>query len=214
MKRVPSDGEPSIRAAKQDLESSGIELNILGRGSHTPDAESAIRHIKNKARSTTHSLAFPFASKLIAALIAFVVHTANMVPKVYAVGHYPAHTAFLGRVPNFARDAPFAFGTAGFLQRAPGPTSNSAAPRGDYCIWLGTTHNIAGTHRCLDLDSLREITGDTFRPTSLTQQAIHRLTRHAGQLKPDTSDVLALELPLENPSPAFSLAPNRGVDTR
>ena len=28
-----------------------------------------------------------------AALIAFVVHTANMVPKVNAVGHFPAHTA-------------------------------------------------------------------------------------------------------------------------
>jgi hypothetical protein len=138
IKTVTSDGEPAIRAAKQDLESRGIELNILGRGSHTPHAESAIRHIKNKARSTAHSLAFSLASRLVAALIAFVVHTANMVPKVNAVGHYPAHTGFLGRVPNFTRDAPFAFGTAGFLQRAPGPTYNSAAPRGSYCIWLGT----------------------------------------------------------------------------
>jgi hypothetical protein len=62
IKRVTSDGEPSIRAAKQDLESSGIELNILGRGSHTPHAESAIRHIKNKARSIKYSHRFPLAS--------------------------------------------------------------------------------------------------------------------------------------------------------
>jgi hypothetical protein len=48
-------------------------------------------------------------------LIGFVVHLANMIPKVNSVGHLPAHTAFLGRVPNFTRDAPFAFGTTGFL---------------------------------------------------------------------------------------------------
>jgi hypothetical protein len=33
IKRVTSDGEPSIRAAKQELESNDIELNILGGGS-------------------------------------------------------------------------------------------------------------------------------------------------------------------------------------
>ena len=212
IKRVTSDGEPSIRAAKQELESKGIELNILGRGSHTPHAESAIRHIKNKARSTAHSLAFPLASKLVAALTTFAVHTANMVPKVNAVGHFPAHTAFLGRVPNFARDATFAFGTAGFLQRAPGPTSNSAAPRGDYCIWLSTTHNLAGTHRCLDIDTLREITGDTFRSALLTPSAITRLTRLPGQQAPEPSDALAPELPLDNPRLAYSLDTNRGVE--
>jgi hypothetical protein len=121
IKRVTSDGEPSIKAVRSEIESLGIELTILGHGSHTPHAESAIRHVKNKARSTCHSLEFPLANAMrAAALIAFVVHTANMVPKVNAIGHLPAHTAFLGRVPNFARDAPHAFGTAGFLQRAQG----------------------------------------------------------------------------------------------
>jgi hypothetical protein len=88
-----------------------------------------------------------------------------MAPKINVVGHYSAHSSFLGRVPNLARDAQFEFVTAGFLQLAPGPTSNSAAPGGDYCIWMGTTHNFAGTHRCLDIDTLREIIGDTFRPS-------------------------------------------------
>jgi hypothetical protein len=121
IKRVTSDGEPAIKAAKHDLEAIEVELNVLGHGSHTPHAESAIRHIKNKGRSTLHSLLFPLPSKLVAALITFVVHTSNMVPKANAIGHFPAHTAFLGRVPNLAKDAPFAFGTAGFLQRASGP---------------------------------------------------------------------------------------------
>ena len=155
-----------------------------------------------------HSLPYALPSKLAAALITFVVHTANMVPKVNAIGHLPAHTAFLGRIPNFAKDAPYAFGTAGFLQRASNSAYNTDAARGDYCIWLGTTHNLAGTHRCLNLDSLREITGDVFRPSLITDAAILRLAALAGenQVVPRES-----ESALENPAAPYQLDPNRGV---
>lgn len=172
IKRVISDGEASIKAVRLEVEALGVQLNILGHGSHAPHVESAIRHIKNKARSVLHSLSFPLASKFAAALIAFVVHTSNMVPKINAVGHYPAHTAFTGRVPRFTRDAPYAFGQAGFLQKAQHSQSNSAAPRGDYVIWLGTTHNISGTHRCFNVETLREISGDVLRPALLTPLAV------------------------------------------
>ena len=100
IKRVTSDGEASIKAVRPEVESLGVQLNILGHGSHAPHVESATRHINNKARSVVNSLSFPLASKFAAALIAFVVHTSNMVPKINAVGHYPAHTAFTGRVPT------------------------------------------------------------------------------------------------------------------
>jgi hypothetical protein len=211
IKHVKSDGEPSIKAAKSELSSLGVELNVLGHGSHTPHAESAIRHVKNQARSTIHSLQFPLPNKFAAALIGFVVHLANMIPKVNSVGHLPAHTAFLGRVPNFTRDAPFAFGTTGFLQRAPGPKSNTAASRGDYCIWLGTTHNLAGTHRCFNLDTLMEMTEDIFRTAPLTTTALQRLQRLSGLSLPEAPIVPQLEAPLENPSAPYPLHPNRGV---
>jgi hypothetical protein len=58
--------------------------------------------VKNKARTTIDSPQFPLPNKFAVALIAFMVHLANMIPKVNSVGHLPAHTAFLGRVPNFA----------------------------------------------------------------------------------------------------------------
>lgn len=48
IKRVTSDGEGLIRAAREQVEALRVELNILGHGSHTPHAESAIRHIKKK----------------------------------------------------------------------------------------------------------------------------------------------------------------------
>ena len=109
-------------------------MNILGHGSHTPHAEAAIRHVKNKARSTLFSLPFPLPLRLAPALVAFVVHTANMVPKSNAPGHLPAYTAFRGRTPSNKVDAPYAFGTSRFLQRAPGIQTDIAEPRADYCI--------------------------------------------------------------------------------
>ena len=63
---------------------------------HSCDTESfvAIRHVKNKARAALHSIKavlhscpLPLVSKLAAALITFVVHTSNMVPKINAAGH-------------------------------------------------------------------------------------------------------------------------------
>jgi Reverse transcriptase (RNA-dependent DNA polymerase) len=210
IKRVTSDGEGSIKASRPQVESLGADLNILGHGSHTPHAKSAIRHIKNKARSTIHSLPYVLPAKLCAALISFVVHTANMVPKINSPGHLPAHTSFLGRIPNFRREALHPFGIAGFLQRASHSQYNTASPRGDFCIWLGTTHNLAGTNRCFNLDTLREVTGDVFRPTMITPAAILRLSTLAGV--PHTVSSQISELILDNPTPPYPLDPARGVE--
>ena len=51
IKRVTSDGEGSIKAFRPEIELLGVQLNVLGHGSHTPHAESALRHIKNKTRA-------------------------------------------------------------------------------------------------------------------------------------------------------------------
>ena len=207
---VTSDGEGAVKTVRRDVESHGIELNILGHGSHAPHAEAAIRHVKNKARSTLHSLPFPLPSKLAAALIAFVVHLSNMVPKANSPGHTPAYTSFRGRVPNYKLDAPYPFGTAGFLQKAPGPLTNTAASRADYCLWLGTTRNQKGTHRCLSLSTLREITGDTFRVAPLTDEAIKLIKTMAST--PVPAAITTDELPLSNPDTPYPLDPNWGVD--
>ena len=79
---VTSDGEPSIRYMSQALMQSGTYLNFLGHGKHVLHAESAIRHVKNKARSIAFSLQYTLPSKIAPALIRFVVHTINMVPKI------------------------------------------------------------------------------------------------------------------------------------
>lgn len=46
--RVTTDGEPAIKAVKAEVEALGIELNVLGHGSHVPHAEAAIKLIKNQ----------------------------------------------------------------------------------------------------------------------------------------------------------------------
>ena len=207
---VTSDGEGAVKSSRREVEELGIALNILGRGSHTPHAESVIRHIKNKARSTLHSLPFTLPSKLAAALVTFVVHTSNMVPKLNSPGHIPAYTAFKGRIPDYKVDAPFPFGVAGFLQRAQSTQSNTGLPRADYCIWLGTTRNMKGTHKCLNLETLATITGDVFRPAPLTQAAITRLQQLAGALDHNNPGIPSPEPALADPNAPYGLDPSRG----
>jgi hypothetical protein len=154
-----------------------------------------------------YSLLFPLGTRFAAALIAFVVHTINMVPKHNAPGQLPAYTAFRGRAPSYKIDAPYAFGTTGFLQRAAGPLSNTAAPRADYCIWLGSTRNLKGTHRCF---SLATLTGDTFRPAATTQQTIGIMRKLAGTLIVERKEQ-PHEQPLPDPDSPYPLDPNRGV---
>ena len=209
IKRVTSDGEPAIKAVKLDVERLGIQMNILGHGSHAPHAESAIRHIKNKARSTAASLQYALPIRWSTALIAFVTHTINMVPRSNSPGHISAYTSFTGRVPDFRRHAPHPFGSAGFLQKASTPRSNSSDPRQDYCIWLGTTRNLAGTHQCFNIATLQMITGDIFRPAPLTPDAAVRISRLAGHKDPMVQP--APEPLLTNPSPRYPLDPDRGV---
>ena len=212
VKTVTSDGEGSVKSVRSIVEELGVNVNILGHGSHAPHIESAIRHIKNKARSTLYSLPYPLPSRLAAALIAFVVHTANMVPKHNAPGHLPAYyTAFRGRAPSYKIDAPHSFGTTGFLQRPLGPLSNTSAPRADYCLWLGTTRSLKGTHRCFNMSTLAEITGDIFRPAPLTHEAVQRLRRLAGSSISEDNTTISSEEALVNPDEAYALDPNRGV---
>ena len=186
-------------------------MNILGHGMHTPHAEAAIRHVKNKARSTVASLPYTMPVRWAAALMMFVIHTVNMVPRTNAPGHISAYTSFTGRIPNFNRHTPHAFGIAGFLQKASSTRSNTADPRADYCIWLGTTRNLAGTNMCFNLATLRVVTGDIFRPAPLTNEAATRISRLAGVQ--DTGPVQPLEPYLMNPSPPYPLDPNRGEDS-
>ena len=202
--RVTSDGEPSIKAVRHQLVQRNIELNMLGHGSHAPHAESAIRHIKNKARSTALNLPYPLPSRWVGPLLNFVVHAINMVPRSNAPHHLSAYTSFTGRTPSYDKHLPHAFGTAGFLQRSVGPSYNSAQPRGEYTIWLGTTRNLAGTHLCFNVSTRQMMTGDTFRPTELTASAITFITKLSGQPSPD----IAVEPPqplLENPNAPYPL---------
>jgi hypothetical protein len=76
---------------------------------------------------------------------------------------------------------------------------------------LGTTHNIAGTHRCLDLDTLLEKTGDIFRPALLTTSAINRLSQLAGVLPTNLAIAPIVEPLLDNPTAPYALDPDRGV---
>lgn len=76
-------------------------------------------------------------------------------------------------------------------------------------IWLGTTRNLAGTHRCFNLTTLQEITGDHFSPVPITQEAITRINCMAGTV--DLSPV-PVQPQLDDPSSPYALDPLRGQE--
>ena len=54
---VTSDGEGAIKSVRHEVQKLGVEINILGRGSHAPHAEAAIRLIR--IRRDPRSTVFP-----------------------------------------------------------------------------------------------------------------------------------------------------------
>ena len=66
------------RAIKPNLLKRNLDLNMLGYGSHTPHAESAIRHVKNKARSTAHNHSYAMSTRWVSPLFNFVAHAINI----------------------------------------------------------------------------------------------------------------------------------------
>ena len=208
--RVTSDGELSIKSVRTELLKRNIEFNVRGHGSHAPHAESAIRHIKNKARSTALNLPYAIPTRWVGPLLNFVVHAMNMVPRTNSPYHSSAYTAFTGRTPVYDKHLPHAFGTAGFLQRSVGPSYNSAQPRGEYTIWLGTTRNLSGTHLCFNVNTRQMMMGDTFRPAELTQSTIAFISKLSGP--PPTELVTPPTEPfLTNPNALYPLDPARGI---
>ena len=133
-----------------------------------------------------------------------------MVPRSNSPHHISAYTSFTGRTPSYDKHLPHAFGTAGFLQRSVGPSYNSAQPRGEYTIWLGTTRNLAGTHLCFNVNTSQMMTGDTFWPAELTASAITFISKLSGP--PPTEFVTLPEEPLlDDPNAPYPLDPDRGV---
>ena len=90
--RVTCDGEPGIKAVKSQLLQRQVELNVLGHGSQTAHAESAIRHVKNKARSTALNLPYVMPTRWVSPLLNFVVHAINLVPMSYSPHQISAYT--------------------------------------------------------------------------------------------------------------------------
>jgi hypothetical protein len=68
-----------------------IQRSVEVSTPHTPHAESAIRHVKNKAHSMALNLPYALLTRWIGALLTFVVRTINMVTRSNAPHHMSAY---------------------------------------------------------------------------------------------------------------------------
>ena len=72
---------------------------------------------------------------------------------------------------------------------------------------MSATAHRGGTHNFFNLASLRMMTGDLFKPTPITDDAISRITQLGGL----TEYLSPLPHALFDPAPSYPLDPDRGV---
>lgn len=80
-----SDGESGIGALKSYFESLGIHVEVAPKGQHVPEAERAIRHLKEKARAVWNTLPYTPTHAMTVYLIYYCVRCINMFPKAGSV---------------------------------------------------------------------------------------------------------------------------------
>ena len=176
------DGEKSVEERRSEIESLGCLLIVLGHGSHASRAEITIRRVKEGARSTLASLPFRLPSSMIEPLIYWVVRCLNMFPQSNSMGGHSAFVQWRGRYPSLKYDARFRFAEFGILQNRPRPGDNDMGPRGVHVLWAGHTGNGRGTNLCWSLQTGKFLTGDIFRPASLTNDIVLRIHEFASGL--------------------------------
>ena len=72
----------------QRLSEDNITVNVLGHGTHISHVESAM---KNKTRTTAFIFQHMLPLKLAPALVTFVFHNVDMIPKTISDNHVPTY---------------------------------------------------------------------------------------------------------------------------
>lgn len=134
-------------------------LNCTAAGEHVPEAERAVRVIKERIRCVVTTWPFkmvPQAFKI--SLIKFVVFWINAIPQMNSIiPNICSKAIIMGQFPDFTKHCQLSFG-AYVHAHNPRNITNMMAPQTSPAIALGPIPNIQGSHRFYCLDTKRMIT--------------------------------------------------------
>ena len=134
-------------------------LNCTSAGEHVPEAERAVRVIKERIRCVVNTWPYkqvPIVFKVN--LIKFVIFWINSIPQVNSIIPNVCSRAILtGQFPDYNKHCSLSFGEYVHVHN-PKTITNTMAARTSPAIALGPTSNIQGGHRFYCLESKRIMT--------------------------------------------------------
>lgn len=196
---VLCDGEGGVKAAEADLGYMGIKLNPAAKGEHVPQAERAIRTIKERVRAFKTTLPFPLTRMMMVHLVYHCVAGINIVPK--SERDQSPREIFTGKKIDFKTDCKTEFGA--YCQvHEDNEVTNSMASRVTGAIALGPTGNAQGSYKFISLSTWRIIIRRSFDVLPMPSEVMKLITdRVIWENNPDKAKMSQRKVELAGVSP-------------
>lgn len=168
------DGE--FAPMRNDLAGMGIKLNMASANEHVPMIERQIRTIKERVRSTRHSLPFKIIPvSMLVELVYFSTMWLNAFPPSGGVSENISPRWIMTGVQfDYTKHCKLPFGSYVQAHEEPSP-SNTQAARTVGAICFGPTGNLQGSYKFLNLRTGRIITRRNWTDLPMPQEVIDRV---------------------------------------
>ena len=163
------DGEAGISAARAEIESLGIQLDLAPTGEHVPRIERANRQIKERVRAELAVMPFDVPALLVIHLIYYVISSINMVPR--GDSEESPRERFSGERFNVQKHGRVRFGELCHVHEDRDIT-NGMEPRARAAIALGPAYNAQGSYKFLALDTWEVINRRSWTPGVYDDQTL------------------------------------------
>ena len=213
-------GDPAFAPLKQpfaDPANGGIDLYTCGPRAHIPEAERAIRSVKERNRITVSGLPFKhYPTLLKRATVTAAARSLCLIPHPDGVSPTFSPCALVdGHHPTFDSHCKVAVGSYCELHRILEPT-NTETPRTVPGIALGPTSDYDGTYEFMSLNSGRKVTCRDFNELPITADVVDLVHKFATAPPTAVPDPFLFEWspddPLDDvPLPQAALGPDEGA---
>jgi hypothetical protein len=172
-----ADGEFAPLHASTQAMPDGQRVNLASANEHVPEIESQIRVVKERCRSTRHSLPFNRILKLL--MIHIMFHSVKL------LNHFPAKGDILDSISpktimtlNYKKHLSLQIGQCCQVHEEYAPR-NSQLPRTKGAVCLGPSDNIQGGYKFMALHSMLKIVRRSWDAIPMPDATIARINEIA-----------------------------------
>lgn len=165
---ILSDGAAEFTSAKGALANAGLRWNIAAPNTHVPEAERAIRQIKERCRAIPTTLPYILPLSVIPDMVFHVVTMINLVPREGE--RVSPRQAITGREATATIDYAIAFGAYVHVPiEHKDDALNTMAPRTTGAICVGHAGRLQRAYNFLSLATWKVMTRSDWEEIPMTQ---------------------------------------------